>query len=147
MSRIPFFNVHRSSEDWASMLVGVLIGFSPWLAEQQDNPAVLGNALLVGLLVLGLAQLTYVGPTRWEEIGEIACGLWLIASPFTFGYVDSGALRYWHFLLGAAVVLITALELWQDWTPAVASRNRSRSKSPDDKSPAIPEAPFVGPIL
>jgi hypothetical protein len=82
VSRIPFFNVHRSWEDWVSMLVGVLIGFSPWLPEQQDDPAVLGNALRVGLLVFGLAQLTYVSLTRWEEIGEIACGLWLITSPF-----------------------------------------------------------------
>ena len=98
------------------MLVGVLIGFSPWLAGQPDNPAVLGNALLVGLLVFGLAELTYVSLTRWEEIGEIACGLWLIASPFTFGFAESSALRYWHFLLGAAVVLLAALELWQDWT-------------------------------
>ena len=115
MSRIRFFNVHRSWEDWLSMLVGVLIGFSPWLAGQPDNPAVLGNALLVGLFVFGLAELTYVSLTRWEEIGEIACGLWLIASPFTFGYAESGALRYWHFLLGAAVVVLAALELWQDW--------------------------------
>ncbi len=115
MSRIGFFNVHRSWEDWLSMLVGVLIGFSPWLAGQPDNPAVLGNALVVGLFVFGLAELTYVSLTRWEEIGEIACGLWLIASPFTFGYAESGALRYWHFLLGAAVVVLAALELWQDW--------------------------------
>lgn len=115
MSRIGFFNVHRPWEDWLSMLVGVLIGFSPWLAGQPDNPAVLGNALLVGLLVFGLAELAYVSLTRWEEIGEIACGLWLIASPFTFGYAESGALRYWHFLLGAAVVLLAALELRQDW--------------------------------
>lgn len=139
MSRVPFFNVHRSWEDWVGMLVGVLIGFSPWLAGQQDNPAVLGNALLVGLLVLGLAQLTYAGLTRWEQVGEIVCGLWLIASPFTFGYANSGVLRYWHFLLGAAVVLIAALELRQDWMPVIASRNRSSSMSPDDI--------FISPIL
>jgi hypothetical protein len=126
MSKISFFNVHRSLEDWFSMLVGVLIAASPWLTQQQDNPAILGNALLVGLIIFGLAQLTYAVPTRWEEIGEAACGLWLIASPFTFGYADSGALRYWHFLLGAAVVLVAALELWQDWRPAVASFGRSR---------------------
>jgi hypothetical protein len=45
MSRIRFFNVHRLWEDWVSMLAGVLIGLSPWLAGQPDNPAVLGNAL------------------------------------------------------------------------------------------------------
>ena len=146
MSGIRIFNAHRSWEDWVSMLIGVLIGFSPWLAGQQDNPAMLGNALLIGLLVFGLAQLTYLSQTRWEEIGEIACGLWLIASPFMFGYADSGALRSWHFLLGAAVVLIAALELWQDRTPAIASRNRSGSKSPD-KSPSMPETPIVSPML
>jgi len=144
MSRISFFNIHRSWEDWVSMLAGVLIGLSPWLAQQQDNPAVFGNALLVGLFVLALAQLTYVGPTRWEEIGEIACGLWLIAAPFTFGYAEAGVLRYWHFLLGAAVVLIAVLELWQDRTPAIAP---SPSKAPGDKPPSLPEAPIVSPML
>jgi hypothetical protein len=116
MSGIQLFNVHRSWEDWVSMLIGVLIVISPWLAEQQHDQAVNWNAALVGALVLGLAQLEYVSLQLWEEIGEIACGLWLIASPFTFGYAEVGALRYWHFILGAIVVLIAALELWQDWT-------------------------------
>jgi hypothetical protein len=39
----------------------------------------------------------------------------LIASPFIFGYADAGTLRYWHFILGIAVVLLAALELRQDW--------------------------------
>lgn len=115
MSGVRFFNVHRSWEDWVSMLIGVMIGISPWLAGQQDDQSVMWNAVLVGALVLGLAQLEYVSLQRWEEAGEIACGLWLIASPFIFGYAQSGALRYWHFILGAVVVVIAALELWQDW--------------------------------
>jgi hypothetical protein len=36
-------------------------------------------------------------------------------SPFAFGYADAGMLRYWHFTLGAAVALLEAAELWQDW--------------------------------
>jgi hypothetical protein len=115
MSGIRFLNIHRSWEDWAGMLLGVLIGFSPWLAGEPHDPAVMWNAFLVGVLVLGLAQLEYVSLQRWEEIGEIACGLWLMASPFVFGYADAGALRYWHFILGVVVALIAALELWQDW--------------------------------
>ena len=122
MSGIRFFNIHRPWEDWVSMLIGVLIGFSPWLAEQQHDQAVMWNAVLVGALVFGLAQLEYVSLHRWQaigeagEIGEIACGLWLMASPFTFGYAEAGALRYWHFALGAIVALLAALELWQDWS-------------------------------
>jgi hypothetical protein len=97
------------------MLIGVLIGISPWLAERQVDQAVMWNAVLVGALVLGLAQLEYVSLQRWEEAGEIVLGLWLIASPFTFDYAETGALRYWHFILGAIVVLLAALQLWQDW--------------------------------
>ena len=115
MSGIRFLKIHRSWEDWLGMLIGVLIGISPWLAEQQVDQAVMWNAVLVGALVLGLAQLEYVSLQRWEETGEIVLGLWLIASPFTFGYAETGALRYWHFILGAIVALLAALELWQDW--------------------------------
>ena len=78
----------------------------PWLAEQQSDPAVMWNAVLVGALVLVLAQLEYVSLQRWEEIGEIALGLWLIASPFIFGYAEAGPLRYWHFVLGAIIALL-----------------------------------------
>ncbi|MGE5772496.1 MAG: SPW repeat protein [Hyphomicrobiales bacterium] len=73
------------------------------------------NAILVGALVLLLAQLEYVSLQRWEETGEILLGLWLIAAPFTFGYVEAGLLRYWHFVLGAITVLLASWELWQDW--------------------------------
>lgn len=116
MLGIRFFNIHRPWEDWVSMLIGVMIGISPWLAEQQHDQTGMWNAILIGALVLGLAQLQYVSLQRWEAIGEIACGLWLIASPFTFGYAEAGALRYWHFALGAIVALLAALELWQDWS-------------------------------
>ena len=115
MSGTRFLTIHRSWEDWLGMLIGVLIGISPWLAEQQVDQAVMWNAVLVGALVLGLAQLEYVSLQRWAEAGEIVLGLWLIASPVTFGYAETGALRYWHFILGAIVVLLAALELWQDW--------------------------------
>lgn len=115
MSLPRFFKTHRSWEDWFGMLVGVLTGISPWLAEQQTDPAVMWNAVLVGALVLVLAQLEYVSLQRWEETGEIVLGLWLIASPFTFGYAEAGPLRYWHFILGAIVALLATWELWQDW--------------------------------
>ena len=115
MSLTGFFKTHRSWEDWFGMLIGVLIGISPWLAEQQSDPAVMWNAVLVGALVLVLAQLEYVSLQRWEEIGEIALGLWLIASPFIFGYAEAGSLRYWHFVLGAIIALLATWELWQDW--------------------------------
>ncbi len=115
MVRMRFFNVHRSWEDWLGMGVAVLIGLSPWLADQQSNQLVILNAVFVGAVALVLAELEIVNLHRWQEIGEILCGLWLAVSPFALGYANAGDLRFWHFALGAGVTMLAALELWQDW--------------------------------
>lgn len=116
MAGMRIFGVHRTWEDWIGILVGLSIGLSPWFAGQEDNQSVMLNAMLVGVLVLSLAAVELVDLHRWEETGEIACGIWLMLSPYIFGYAGTGMLQYWHFGLGAVVVLLAAAELWQDWT-------------------------------
>jgi O-antigen/teichoic acid export membrane protein len=122
MSDFRFFSTHRPWEDWFGMLLGVLIVVSPWFPLQPVNDVMDGersimilNTFVVGMLVFGLAQLEYVALQRWEEVAEIALGLWLIASPLIFGYSGDDTLRAWHALLGGIVVLLGALQLWQDW--------------------------------
>jgi hypothetical protein len=121
MSGFGFFNKHRTWEDWFGMLLGVLIVVSPWFPFSSHNvidaerSTMILNTFVVGMLVFGLAQLEYVALQRWEEAAEIALGLWLIASPFILGYSGDDLLRAWHIALGAIVVLLGALQLWQDW--------------------------------
>jgi len=122
MSDFRFFSTHRSWEDWFGMLLGVLIVVSPWFPMQPANEVMTAdrsimvlNTFVVGMLVFGLAQLEYVALQRWEEVAEIVLGLWLIASPLMFGYSGDGFLPVWHAMLGAIVVLLGALQLWQDW--------------------------------
>jgi SPW repeat-containing protein len=122
MSAFRFFHTHRTWEDWCGMLFGVLIVLSPWFPTQSDHELVTGdrsyvllNTITVGFLVFGLAQLEYIALRRWEQVAEIMLGLWLIASPYIFGYHADGLLRFWHSSLGGLVVLLAALQLWQDW--------------------------------
>jgi SPW repeat len=123
MSGVRFFNIHRSWEDIFGMCLGVLIILSPWLTGQVNYglgaQAVSGfmilNTILIGILVFGLAQLEYIALQRWQEVCEIAVGLWLIVSPFVLGYSGEGVLRFWHACLGGVVVLMAVLKLWQDW--------------------------------
>ena len=118
MAGIRLFNVHYGWEDCVSMALGALIVLTSWLVGDGGNQTVAVttiNALIVGLLVLALGASEFVDLRRWEESLETACGLWLIASPFVFGYADAGTLRYWHVVLGIAVVLLAVLELRQDW--------------------------------
>ena len=122
MSDFGFFQTHRTWEDWCGMLLGLLIALSPWFPTQQGHEAadagrslVILNAVMVGIVVFGLAQLEYVSLQRWEEVAAIVAGLWLMLSPYFFGYHDDGLLRFWHSGLGALVVLLSTLQLWQDW--------------------------------
>jgi hypothetical protein len=121
MSDFRFFKTHRTWEDWLGMLLGVLIVLSPWFStpvSQEiagDRSYVVLNTFAVGMIIMGLAQLEYVALQRWEEVAEIVLGLWLIASPHIFGYSGDGMLVFWHSSLGGLVVLLAALQLWQDW--------------------------------
>ena len=122
MSDFGFFRTHRPWEDWCGMVLGFLIVVSPWFPLQMsheiadgERSAMILNTFVVGMLVFGLAQLEYVALQRWEEVAEVAIGLWLIASPFIFGYSGDDFLRYWHAALGGIVALLGALQLWQDW--------------------------------
>lgn len=121
MSDMRFFRIHRPWEDWAGMLLGVLIMVSPWFPLQAadivdvERSHLILNCFVIGMLVLGLAQLEYVALQRWEEVASIVLGLWLMASPFVLGYAGDQALQLWHILLGAIVAGLGALQLWQDW--------------------------------
>jgi len=122
MSDFRYFNTHRTWEDWLGMLLGLLIVLSPWFPSQAshevvdaDRSHVILNTFVVGMIVFGLAQLEYVSLQRWEEVAGIVFGLWLIASPYMFGYSGDGLLRFYHSTLGSLVLLLAALQLWQDW--------------------------------
>ena len=73
------------------------------------------NAVIVGAMVFMLGQYEAADLHRWQEGGEIMLGSWMVASPFIFGYSANGTLRFWHFVLGAIVVILAVIELWQDW--------------------------------
>ena len=122
MSDFGFWKTHHTWEDWLGMLLGVLIVLSPWFPMQAGHDVadtersfIVLNTFTVGLLVFGLAQLEYVALQRWEEVAAIFLGLWLIISPYVFAYSGDGVLRFWHSSLGGIVVLLAALQLWQDW--------------------------------
>jgi hypothetical protein len=122
MSDFGFFKTHRTWEDWLGMLLGVLIILSPWFPTQASHEivdagrsVVIVNTFAVGILVFFLAQLEYVALQRWEEVAAILLALWMIVSPYVFGYHGDGLLRFYHSALGGLVLLLATLQLWQDW--------------------------------
>src|SRR6202162_3983074 len=86
MALKDILKTHRTWEDGVSLVLGLMIGLSPWFYDEPAVPTVLLNSGLTGLAVLALAQLELIRLRRWEEIAQLACGLWLSASPFIFDY-------------------------------------------------------------
>ena len=116
---------HRTWEDGVSLVLGLMIGLSPWFYDEPVVPTVLLNSAVTGLAVLALAHLELVRWRRWEEYAQLAWGLWLLASPLIFHYAHQDHLRFWHWTLGAIVSLLALFELWQDWDrPDPARWNR-----------------------
>jgi 4-amino-4-deoxy-L-arabinose transferase-like glycosyltransferase len=115
MTLKDLLKAHRTWEDGVGLMLGLLIGLSPWFYDEPVVPPVVLNSAVTGLAVLALAQLELVRLRRWEEIAQLACGLWLSVSPFIFHYAHQDHLRVWHWVLGSIVSLLAAFELWQDW--------------------------------
>ncbi len=103
---------HRGWEDVCSACLGVLIILSPVVADIDPGVAVFISAGLAGTVITMLALLELMSLERWEEVLELAFGLWVVISPLVFGY--DGTLRVAHFVLGGAVAMLALLELWQD---------------------------------
>ncbi len=102
---------HREWQDWVAVALGVLILVSPFAVDERVNGLVALNAVVAGLVVTIVSQFELFGPTVRDEIVNGACGLWLVASPFVFGYGAAGQLRVWQFVLGAVVAAIAGVEL------------------------------------
>jgi hypothetical protein len=102
---------HRSWQDWFLLALGTLIFISPAIADSGYHGLPAASTVIVGLIIMFVAQLEIVALSRWEEIINLICGAWIAAAPLVLGY-DS-QLRFWHFGLGGLVVIIVLFELWQ----------------------------------
>lgn len=106
---------HRSWIDGLGLLLGLTIGLTPWLYDENPVLLVAVNSAVTGLAVLMLAQLEILRRSKWEEFAQLACGIWLIVSPFILEYAYQDHLRFWHWALGGSVAALAVFELWQDW--------------------------------
>jgi len=107
-----WFTEHRGWEDFCSAGLGVLIVLSPALAGTEATTAATISAGLVGVIIIALALLEIMALQRWEEVLELACGLWIVVSPLVQVY--GGPLRLAHVLLNGVLAALALLELWQD---------------------------------
>jgi hypothetical protein len=97
-----------------SAALGVLLLVSPIMVQGEMPPPVMFSVLIAGIVILAVSLFEVMMAGRWEEIIQFFLGLWLAVSVFVLDYGIASQLRTWHFVIGALVALMAAIEFWQD---------------------------------
>jgi hypothetical protein len=95
------------------MGLGLLLAASPWLLRFTGLEAATLNAVIIGGLVCALSALALTLLDRWEAYISGLLGIWAILSPWLIGFTAYDTAMVAHVALGALIIAIAAIEVWQ----------------------------------
>lgn len=95
--------------DVINLLLGLFLIASPWIVGFSGPAA--SNAVISGIIIAILSIAALSAFATWEEWLNLLLGLWVIISPWAIGFAGGNA-RNVHVLVGIAVALLAAIELW-----------------------------------
>ena len=116
------FNQKSGWQDWANIVLAVLLFISPWVFQFATAPAAAGateaggtsvaawNAWISALVVAGLTTAALLRFYEWEEWLNALVGVWLVASPWVLGFSAVVAATWSVVVLGALVAIAS---LWK----------------------------------
>jgi hypothetical protein len=107
----------RRWQDWTNMVLGLLLAVSPWLLQFTGLDAATLNAVIIGGLIFALSALALTLLDRWEAYINGLLGLWAVLSPWLIGFTSYDMALIAHIGLGAGVVVVAAIEIWQVGSP------------------------------
>jgi hypothetical protein len=102
----------RSAQYWGNIGLSLAIPVSALLGE-DGNEAVVTNAAVVSLCLLGFGAFSLFDRYGVQDVGQVLCGSWLAVSSFWLNYSD-GELRHAHFLLGVIPAVLATYNHWRD---------------------------------
>ncbi len=107
----------RRWQDWANMVFGLLLAISPWLLRFTGLEGATLNAVIIGGLICALSALALTLLDRWEAYISGLLGIWAMLSPWLLGFTGYNAAMLAHLGLGALVVVVAVIEIWQSGMP------------------------------
>jgi SPW repeat len=109
-------------QDWMDVALGCWLAVSPWALGFTLNQAAMANTcgLGVALIVFNLISACRLSDTG-QEIFNIALGLWLIVSPFAFGFATEKVPAENSVVAGITIVVLAC---WQIYDAAKGRKGR-----------------------
>lgn len=128
------FNQKTGWQDWANIVLAILLFISPWVFQFAGAPAagqtgMVGssaaawNAWVSALVVAGLAAAALFRFFEWEEWLNGLVGLWILVSPWILGFSTTAAAMWSAVVLGALIAIASfwkAVEAHQGGSQATA---------------------------
>jgi hypothetical protein len=102
----------KKGQDWANLVLAVLLFISPWVVGFATAAAASWNAWIVGIAIAALAIAALTAFAVWEEWINLVLGLWLIISPWALSFSTTVGAMWTHVVLGIIAVVISAWALW-----------------------------------
>jgi hypothetical protein len=108
-------------QDWASLVLGVLLFISPWVFRTVTKGTISLDAWIIGVIgvILALLALAFVSTATIAEGLAVVLGVLLFISPWVLGFaaVSAGAWPAW--IIGALFVIVNGWTLLQTRRPRV----------------------------
>lgn len=101
-------------QDPFNLVLGLWLIASPWILSYAAETRPTGNALIVGILIAGLALLALFKVMAWEEWLSVALGAWLVASPWILGFSGLFTAMWSAVIIGSAVAVLALWALGTD---------------------------------
>ncbi len=97
--------------DGINLVLAILLIASPWVFAFPAG-TVTYNAVIAGLIIGVVAIAALSAFAQWEEWVNLVLGLWVIASPFVLHFTSDVTAMWTHVIIGLAVAVLAAIELW-----------------------------------
>lgn len=102
-----------------NFLAGIWIIISAWVYGAIYTSGSAWNSIIIGIVIAVFAAIRFFSPRSAVGLSWINAllGIWMIISPWVYGYVNTNEARMWNSVIFGIIVLI--LGVWS----AAATRN------------------------
>lgn len=103
----------KHPQDWANLVLAVLLFISPWVlafgAEQYASWNAWISAAVIAALAIGALSFFQ----EWEEWLNLVAGIWVVVSPWILGFAAITNAMWAHVVIGLLVAAAAAWEIWE----------------------------------
>lgn len=107
------FMENKHPQDWANLVLAVLLFVSPWVLGFSAVQYAAWNAWISGVVIAALAIGALSAFQEWEEWLNLIVGIWVVAAPWVLGFAAMAAAMWTHVVIGLLVVAAAAWEIWE----------------------------------